>query len=237
MFGPLLPIDAKTERFTGSNDKANAMLTREYRKGYEIAKSSANGRARSAAQAGPRRLCPMNHRNGFHPSRIACRDSDYRHSHWPCVSHWRPAGSQCSQSHGRPLKPQATRVGGRQLPRTRTISAALPDRLRRPADAHMADAHSPVHRTGRLAQEYNFDEPWDGPNNRLLADHMPKIYSLHGDHKPGGQSRNYLAIVGSKTVWRPGKPVTKDVDRRILEHDSDPRELRHERPLDGATRP
>lgn len=36
LFGPLLNIDTKTERFTGSNDKANAMLTREYRKGFEV---------------------------------------------------------------------------------------------------------------------------------------------------------------------------------------------------------
>jgi|SRR5262245_11511021 len=35
-YGPLLPIDPKTERFTGNNEKANSMLTREYRKGFEI---------------------------------------------------------------------------------------------------------------------------------------------------------------------------------------------------------
>jgi len=35
MFGALLPMDPKTERFTGNNDKANAMLSREYRKGFE----------------------------------------------------------------------------------------------------------------------------------------------------------------------------------------------------------
>jgi predicted dehydrogenase len=34
-YGPLLPIDVKKEKFTGNNDKANAMLTREYRKGFE----------------------------------------------------------------------------------------------------------------------------------------------------------------------------------------------------------
>ncbi len=34
--GPTLYIDPKTERFTGSNDKANAMLFREYRKGFEV---------------------------------------------------------------------------------------------------------------------------------------------------------------------------------------------------------
>jgi hypothetical protein len=35
--GPLLALDPKTERFTGEMaDTANPMLTREYRKGYEI---------------------------------------------------------------------------------------------------------------------------------------------------------------------------------------------------------
>jgi hypothetical protein len=36
LVGPVLPIDPKTERFTGSNDKANEMLFREYRKGFEV---------------------------------------------------------------------------------------------------------------------------------------------------------------------------------------------------------
>jgi hypothetical protein len=36
-YGPLLTIDAKKEQFTGElADKANPMLTREYRKGFEI---------------------------------------------------------------------------------------------------------------------------------------------------------------------------------------------------------
>ncbi|HJZ94154.1 MAG TPA: Gfo/Idh/MocA family oxidoreductase [Gemmataceae bacterium] len=35
-YGPLLPIDPKKEQFTGNNEKANSMLTREYRKGFEI---------------------------------------------------------------------------------------------------------------------------------------------------------------------------------------------------------
>lgn len=36
MFGPILPMDPKKEEFTGNNEKANAMLGRENRKGYEI---------------------------------------------------------------------------------------------------------------------------------------------------------------------------------------------------------
>ena len=37
--GPLLAIDPTTERFIGKNDKANQMLSREYRKGFEIKES------------------------------------------------------------------------------------------------------------------------------------------------------------------------------------------------------
>jgi predicted dehydrogenase len=36
LLGPLLPIDPKKEEFTGNNQVANWMLSREYRKGYEI---------------------------------------------------------------------------------------------------------------------------------------------------------------------------------------------------------
>ncbi len=35
-FGPTLVMDPETERFTGNNDKANALMGREYRKGFEI---------------------------------------------------------------------------------------------------------------------------------------------------------------------------------------------------------
>lgn len=59
-----------------------------------------------------------------------------------------------------------------------------------------------------LYDQYRFDEPWDGPNNRKLAGQMPRIYALHGDYRPGTTTTNYLAIVGPHTVWRPGKPVS-----------------------------
>ena len=35
VLGPMLEMDPKTERFKG-NDKANELLTREYRKGFEV---------------------------------------------------------------------------------------------------------------------------------------------------------------------------------------------------------
>ena len=59
---------------------------------------------------------------------------------------------------------------------------------------------------------YNFNEPWDGPNNRKLAERMPKQYAFHGFEKPGNTTTNYLAVVGADTLWPGTKKVTqKDV--------------------------
>jgi hypothetical protein len=52
-----------------------------------------------------------------------------------------------------------------------------------------------------LYKEYDFCEPWDGPNNQKLADRMPRTYALHGEGKPGNTITNYLAVVGPETVW------------------------------------
>ena len=63
-----------------------------------------------------------------------------------------------------------------------------------------------------LYKQYDFNEPWDGPNNSKLAGRMPKIFAFPGDYKPGTTTTNYLAVVGPNTVWRPGNPVNeKDV--------------------------
>jgi hypothetical protein len=63
-----------------------------------------------------------------------------------------------------------------------------------------------------LHRQYDVQTPWDAPTNSALAGQMPKLYALHGDHKPGLTTTNYLAVVGPNTLWRPGKPVTlKDV--------------------------
>jgi hypothetical protein len=59
-----------------------------------------------------------------------------------------------------------------------------------------------------LYNEYRFDEPWDGPNNRKLADRMPPVYAFHGPDRPGNTTTNYLAVVGRETVWHASQPVT-----------------------------
>jgi hypothetical protein len=72
-----------------------------------------------------------------------------------------------------------------------------------------------------LYKQYDFNEPWDGPNNAKLADHMPPNYTLDRDGKSATTVANYLAVVGPETAW-PGhatitlKDVTDDTSNTIL---------------------
>lgn len=58
-----------------------------------------------------------------------------------------------------------------------------------------------------LYKDYNFDEPWDGPNNRKLATRMPRLFALHGEDRPDNVVTNYLAVVGPETMWRGGEGI------------------------------
>ena len=60
-----------------------------------------------------------------------------------------------------------------------------------------------------LYQEYDFAEPWDGPNNSKLAGRMPQVFAFHGSHRSGNTTTNYLAVVGDETAWPGTKRVTK----------------------------
>lgn len=63
-----------------------------------------------------------------------------------------------------------------------------------------------------LYTQYDFNEPWDEPNNRKLIENIPHEYicpedeySKSRNHKPGNTS--YLAVQGDTGVWRGSKPV------------------------------
>jgi hypothetical protein len=58
-----------------------------------------------------------------------------------------------------------------------------------------------------LYDDYRFDEPWDGPNNRLLVNRMPRLYRCPSESQtdPPSLMTSYLAIVGPETVWPDGK--------------------------------
>jgi prepilin-type processing-associated H-X9-DG protein len=57
-----------------------------------------------------------------------------------------------------------------------------------------------------LYDQYRFDEPWDGPNNRQLADKIVRIYSCDTDHPKPSTETSYVAIVGPDTCWPGDQP-------------------------------
>ena len=56
-----------------------------------------------------------------------------------------------------------------------------------------------------LYNEYRFDEPWDGPNNRKLWSRMPKCYQLPGKPEDGTKTY-YQGFVGVGTAFAIEQP-------------------------------
>ena len=55
--------------------------------------------------------------------------------------------------------------------------------------------HEPLYR------QYHFDEPWDGPHNRLLIEQMPAVYSLPGpDGTPSSRTNPSYAVFAGETT-------------------------------------
>ncbi|HVC96051.1 MAG TPA: DUF1559 domain-containing protein [Pirellulales bacterium] len=53
----------------------------------------------------------------------------------------------------------------------------------------------------QVYDQYDFNEPWDGPHNRLLADKMPAVYHCPSDDESKPGETSYAAIVGPQTMW------------------------------------
>jgi len=52
-----------------------------------------------------------------------------------------------------------------------------------------------------LYDQYDFDEPWDGPANAALADLMPQIYRCPSDGTAAMSETSYAMIVGPGTLF------------------------------------
>lgn len=107
--------------------------------------------------------------------------------------------------------------------------ASLPGKDGRPAHSWRVlilpylDSH-PVHdpeRLQRLYDSYDFDEPWDGPNNRKLADELVEVF-VCPFVKPSQPLRtSYVVVTGKGTAFEDGKhislaAITDDHDATIL---------------------
>ena len=58
-----------------------------------------------------------------------------------------------------------------------------------------------------IYKDYRFDEPWDGPHNRKLADLQLNLFQCP-ETKHSNSETNYLVVVGPKTVF-PGSKCVK----------------------------
>jgi len=71
-----------------------------------------------------------------------------------------------------------------------------------------------------LYKQYNFNEPWDGPNNRKLAAQTPEIFRCparehHISRNPF--EANYFAIVAPESAWgRPLMQVSDGTSKTIM---------------------
>ena len=81
------------------------------------------------------------------------------------------------------------------------------------ADAQGKPMHSwrvlilPFIEEGKLYEQYRFDEPWDGPNNRKLHSQMPRTFGCPSDESRTEGMVSYVAVVGPHTAW-PGETCT-----------------------------
>ena len=68
----------------------------------------------------------------------------------------------------------------------------------------------------QLYDQYDFAEPWNGPNNSRLAALMPKIFQC--PHDPQRETTPYVAPVGPTTLWPPAgdRPRTRFANKTIL---------------------
>lgn len=66
----------------------------------------------------------------------------------------------------------------------------------------------------QLYKEYRFDEPWDGPHNRELAEAMPPAYGCPCDAEAFVSSHtSYLAVIDGATGDFATEPENPDVNR------------------------
>ena len=61
-----------------------------------------------------------------------------------------------------------------------------------------------------LYDQYRFDEPWDGPNNRKLHYISMDAYACPSSSKALGRKprTDYMAVVGEETAWPGSESVT-----------------------------
>ncbi|MBN2477274.1 MAG: DUF1559 domain-containing protein [Pirellulales bacterium] len=60
-----------------------------------------------------------------------------------------------------------------------------------------------------LYDKYDFNEPWDGPNNRLLSKDIPSEYRCPKIRNANKFATSYVAVIGPRTLWRGARGVSR----------------------------
>ena len=64
-----------------------------------------------------------------------------------------------------------------------------------------------------IANKYRYDEPWDGPNNRLLWNQCPEMYRCPASDSQTTKT-HFLAVIGEETLWpNDGVGRIQDINR------------------------
>ena len=88
-----------------------------------------------------------------------------------------------------------------------------------------------------LYKQYNFNEPWDGPNNKRLLASWPRVYVCPSDmdtYTRRATCTSYVAVVGPKAAW-PGKEpgrLTGDFSQTIMLVESSDSDIQWTEPKD-----
>jgi prepilin-type processing-associated H-X9-DG protein len=59
-----------------------------------------------------------------------------------------------------------------------------------------------------LYNQYDFSEPWDGPNNSRLLPRMPPVYACPSHPGTGSYTTNYAGVFGDNCVFRSEGPTS-----------------------------
>jgi type II secretory pathway pseudopilin PulG len=71
-----------------------------------------------------------------------------------------------------------------------------------------------------IYDQYDFDEPWDGPNNSQLADQMPACYQCPSHSTGAPNQTSYVVVNGPGLAFDGDKAINLDTDLRDASYDT-----------------
>ena len=89
-----------------------------------------------------------------------------------------------------------------------------------------------------LFDRYNFDEPWDSPNNRIVGEQMIPVFQCPSSERTKGTNQtNYFVVYGDETMFAPNRwtklsDVTDGLSNTIMVVECDSMNVQWSEPVD-----